>query len=85
MIYLLIHFMKRFCSLLMIVFSGINLTGFAQTHAPPVTVPVSMKSFVTKSYEVLDITESDLNRDACLDAVMMQSLQMLTALQYPSI
>jgi len=57
--------------LLVILFAGISLKGIGQSIKPDVTVPASMKSFVTKGYNVLDITKGDLNKDAYPDAVMV--------------
>ncbi|MVN91782.1 hypothetical protein [Mucilaginibacter aquatilis] len=55
-------------SLLMLA-SGLQV--IAQTPKLSVNVPANMKQFVTKGYEVLDITKGDLNRDAYTDAVMV--------------
>ncbi|OKS87455.1 hypothetical protein RG47T_2916 [Mucilaginibacter polytrichastri] len=43
----------------------------AQEPKIEVSVPVNMKQFILKGYNVLDLTKGDLNKDAYPDAVMV--------------
>lgn len=61
------HMRHLFLALLLIV----GVPGIAQIPKLKVDVPANMEKFVLKSYEVLDITMGDLNRDAHQDAIMV--------------